>query len=114
MDLIEILWRQDIDLGIGREMFDSSLRRELEKEQEIEQKKVQEADSQHVKDEQPAESSTNEGSEQQVQYVVDGETGTLSSPLSRCAQLSIWVPSSVAPNFFYIVNNIKWFACFCW
>lgn len=28
MELIEVLWRQDIDLGIGREMFESSLRQE--------------------------------------------------------------------------------------
>jgi len=39
MDLIEVLWRQDIDLGVGREMFDSSLRLEAEKEFELEQKK---------------------------------------------------------------------------
>lgn len=45
MDLIEVLWRQDIDLGIGREMFDSSLRMEVEKEFELDQKKQAEVTS---------------------------------------------------------------------
>ena len=40
MDLIEILWRQDIDMGVGKECFDINLRRELEKEQEIEDEKL--------------------------------------------------------------------------
>ena len=42
MDLIEVLWRQDIDLGVGREVFDLNLRKELEKEKEIELQKQQE------------------------------------------------------------------------
>ena len=42
MDLIEILWRQDIDLGVGREMFDMNLRRQLEKERETELQKQRE------------------------------------------------------------------------
>lgn len=41
MDLIDILWRQDMDLGVGREMFDVNLRRELEKEREVEVQKQQ-------------------------------------------------------------------------
>jgi len=32
MDLIDILWRQDIDLGVSREMFESDLWQEQEKE----------------------------------------------------------------------------------
>ena len=39
LDLIEVLWRQDIDLGVGKEVFDPSLRRELEREREIELQK---------------------------------------------------------------------------
>ena len=39
LDLIEVLWRQDIDLGIGKEVFDPNLRRELEREREIELQK---------------------------------------------------------------------------
>ena len=39
LDLIDVLWRQDIDLGVGKEMFDVNLRRELEREREIELQK---------------------------------------------------------------------------
>ncbi|KAL5010704.1 hypothetical protein ScPMuIL_013009 [Solemya velum] len=39
LDLIEVLWRQDIDLGIGKEAFDINLRHELEAERELELKK---------------------------------------------------------------------------
>ena len=39
LDLIEVLWRQDIDLGIGKEAFDINIRRELEREREIELQK---------------------------------------------------------------------------
>lgn len=35
MALIDVLWRQDIDMGVGKETFDVNLRRELEKEQEL-------------------------------------------------------------------------------
>lgn len=42
MDLIETLWRQDIDLGVGKEVFDLNLRRELEREREIELQKQRE------------------------------------------------------------------------
>ena len=34
-----MLWRQDIDLGIGKEAFDIELRRELEREREVELQK---------------------------------------------------------------------------
>ena len=36
MDLIEVLWRQDIDLGIDRDAFDIRRRLELEKQREFE------------------------------------------------------------------------------
>ena len=39
MDLIEVLWRQDIDLGVGRETYDINYRKELEKQREIELEK---------------------------------------------------------------------------
>ncbi|KAK6325078.1 hypothetical protein J4Q44_G00044200 [Coregonus suidteri] len=42
MDLIDILWRQDIDLGAGREVFDLSLRQkenELRRQKELEEEK---------------------------------------------------------------------------
>lgn len=36
LDLIDVLWRQDVDLGVGKEVFDPNLRRELERERELE------------------------------------------------------------------------------
>lgn len=36
LDLIDVLWRQDVDLGVGKEVFDPGLRRELERERELE------------------------------------------------------------------------------
>lgn len=42
MDLIDILWRQDIDLGAGREVFDFSYRQkevQLQREKELEEEK---------------------------------------------------------------------------
>ena len=51
LDLIDVLWRQDIDLGVGKEMFDVNLRRELEREREIElQKERQKVSSDCVLD----------------------------------------------------------------
>ncbi|KAG9338608.1 hypothetical protein JZ751_025446 [Albula glossodonta] len=44
MDLIDILWRQDIDLGAGREVFDYSHRQkehELQRQRELEEEKRQ-------------------------------------------------------------------------
>ncbi|XP_035829484.1 endoplasmic reticulum membrane sensor NFE2L1 isoform X2 [Aplysia californica] len=42
LDLIDVLWRQDVDLGVGKEVYDQSLRQELEKERELEVVKQQE------------------------------------------------------------------------
>ena len=39
LDLIEVLWRQDIDLGVSRETFDINFRKEQEKQREIELEK---------------------------------------------------------------------------
>ena len=39
MDLIDILWRQDMDLGVSREAYDLNMRRQLEKDREIEMQK---------------------------------------------------------------------------
>ncbi|KAI5621105.1 nuclear factor erythroid 2-related factor 2 [Silurus asotus] len=44
MDLIDILWRQDIDLGAGREVFDLSYRQkkvQLQRQKELEEEKRQ-------------------------------------------------------------------------
>lgn len=68
IDLIDILWRQDIDLGAGREVFSYSNR---QKESEEEEK--------------PSRSESKDGSEEQESWrngvnlqeaqPVDGETG---------------------------------------
>lgn len=44
MDLIDILWRQDIDLGVSREVFDFTqrLQHELEKQKTLERQERQE------------------------------------------------------------------------
>ncbi|KAK6181338.1 hypothetical protein SNE40_009212 [Patella caerulea] len=42
LDLIDVLWRQDIDLGVGKDVFDVKLRRELERDREIELQKKRE------------------------------------------------------------------------
>ena len=39
MDLIDAMWQQDLDMGATREMFDTSLRRQMEKERELEKGK---------------------------------------------------------------------------
>uniref|UniRef100_A0A0B7AI49 BZIP domain-containing protein n=1 Tax=Arion vulgaris TaxID=1028688 RepID=A0A0B7AI49_9EUPU len=42
LKLIDILYQQDVDLGVGKEIFDPSFREELEREQELEFIKQQE------------------------------------------------------------------------
>ena len=73
MDLIEILWRQDMDLGVRREMYDLNMRRELEKERELEQLKQQkeEEELQKLQQQEQSEQSLPDTSN----YIVDGETG---------------------------------------
>lgn len=35
LNLIDALWKQDVDLGVGKEVYDYSLRQELEREREL-------------------------------------------------------------------------------
>ncbi|XP_055966337.1 nuclear factor erythroid 2-related factor 2 isoform X2 [Sorex fumeus] len=52
MDLIDILWRQDIDLGVSREVFDFSLRRkehELEKQKKLEKERQEQLQKEQEK-----------------------------------------------------------------
>ena len=42
LELIDVLWRQDEDLGVGKEVYDANLRLELEKKQEMERIRLQE------------------------------------------------------------------------
>jgi len=39
MELIDLLWEQDMDMGIGRELFDPQYRLQLEKESYLNQQK---------------------------------------------------------------------------
>nr|XP_033800605.1 nuclear factor erythroid 2-related factor 2 isoform X2 [Geotrypetes seraphini] len=52
MDLIDILWRQDIDLGAGREVFDYSQRQreyELEKQKKLEKERLEQLQKEQEK-----------------------------------------------------------------
>lgn len=52
MDLIDILWRQDIDLGVSREVFDFSQRRkehELEKQRKLEKERQEQLQKEQEK-----------------------------------------------------------------
>ncbi|XP_077997073.1 endoplasmic reticulum membrane sensor NFE2L1-like isoform X2 [Glandiceps talaboti] len=62
MDLIDVLWKQDIDMGVCREIFDGTYRqKELEKEKLLELERQKEEDK---VDEWAG-----------IEYMVDGETG---------------------------------------
>lgn len=67
IDLIDILWRQDIDLGAGREVFNYSNR---QKENEEEKPSPQES-----KDRNEEQESWRNGVNLQGAPPVDGETG---------------------------------------
>ncbi|XP_043959004.1 endoplasmic reticulum membrane sensor NFE2L1b isoform X1 [Gambusia affinis] len=67
IDLIDILWRQDIDLGAGREVFSYSNR-----QKDTEEEKPNRQDSKDVNDEQE---SWRNGINSQGSQPVDGETG---------------------------------------
>ncbi|XP_041087751.1 endoplasmic reticulum membrane sensor NFE2L1-like isoform X2 [Polyodon spathula] len=66
IDLIDILWRQDIDLGAGREVFDYSSR---QKENKVEKRPSEE------EEERTGESWRNSLNQGQGEGPVDGETG---------------------------------------
>ncbi|XP_054898630.1 endoplasmic reticulum membrane sensor NFE2L1b isoform X3 [Poeciliopsis prolifica] len=78
IDLIDILWRQDIDLGAGREVFSYSNR-----QKDTEEEKPNPQDSKDVNDEQE---SWRNGINLQGSQPVDGETGE-SIPEQECLRL---------------------------
>ncbi|KAG8432487.1 hypothetical protein GDO86_016942 [Hymenochirus boettgeri] len=52
MDLIDILWKQDIDLGVGREVFDYNQRQkeyELEKQKKLEKERLEQLQKEQEK-----------------------------------------------------------------
>lgn len=78
IDLIDILWRQDIDLGAGREVFSYSNR-----QKDTEEEKPNPQDSKDVNDDQE---SWRNGLNLQGSQPVDGETGE-SIPEQECLRL---------------------------
>lgn len=113
LDLIDVLWRQDIDLGVGKEMFDVNLRRELEREREIELRK----ERQKQKDRELLQAKLEEQRRRHEQqwmaenFMRDGETGEwvpmngrrapsqpLASPPAVPQNMSPQVPNVAPPN----------------
>ncbi|XP_022333022.2 uncharacterized protein LOC111130344 isoform X2 [Crassostrea virginica] len=77
LDLIDVLWRQDIDLGVGKEMFDVNLRRELEREREIELQKERQKQKERELLQAKLEEQRRRREQQWMaeNYMRDGETG---------------------------------------
>ncbi|XP_038139386.1 endoplasmic reticulum membrane sensor NFE2L1b isoform X2 [Cyprinodon tularosa] len=78
IDLIDILWRQDIDLGAGREVFSYSNRQKDTEEEK--------PNTQHSKDVSEEQESWRNGINLQGSQLVDGETGE-SIPEQECLRL---------------------------
>ncbi|XP_043959010.1 endoplasmic reticulum membrane sensor NFE2L1b isoform X3 [Gambusia affinis] len=97
IDLIDILWRQDIDLGAGREVFSYSNR-----QKDTEEEKPNRQDSKDVNDEQE---SWRNGINSQGSQPVDGETGE-SIPEQECLRLlEATFPFGEEPEFPVPVGN---------
>ncbi|XP_067687510.1 endoplasmic reticulum membrane sensor NFE2L1-like isoform X2 [Haliotis asinina] len=77
LDLIEVLWRQDIDLGVGKEVFDINLRRELERDRELELQKKREKQKELELIRLKAEEEKRQQQQQWLSqnFMQDGETG---------------------------------------
>ncbi|KAK3105693.1 hypothetical protein FSP39_003608 [Pinctada imbricata] len=121
LDLIDVLWRQDIDLGVGKEVFDINLRRELEREREIELQK----DRQKHKERELLQIKLDEQRRRQQQqwmtenFMQDGETGewvplngrrapasqTISSPQNHSAIQNVSSPQVPPNNLSQNINN---------
>ncbi|XP_076858967.1 nuclear factor erythroid 2-related factor 2a [Brachyhypopomus gauderio] len=91
MELIDILWRQDIDLGAGREVFDFSYRQkevQLQRQRELEEEKR----LQRVKEQEKALLS---------QLQLDEETGEFvprTTPTTSALPQAHTVPAEIAQN----------------
>lgn len=108
LDLIDVLWRQDIDLGVGKEMFDVNLRRELEREREIELQK----ERQKQKDRELLQAKLEEQRRRREQqwmaenFMRDGETGEWVPLNGRRTSQPMSSPSMVPPNMSPQVSNV--------
>ncbi|CAL1534802.1 unnamed protein product [Lymnaea stagnalis] len=77
LDLIDVLWQQDVDLGVGKEVYDPNLRFELEKERENELIKHQEWQKSQLLVKEKAEREKHEQADKWLKehFRRDGETG---------------------------------------
>ncbi|GFO39006.1 nuclear factor erythroid 2-related factor 2 [Plakobranchus ocellatus] len=77
LKLIDVLWKQDEDLGVGKEVFDANLRLELEKKQEMERIKIQEMKKAQMlaKEKQERERQEQANRWLRENFKRDGETG---------------------------------------
>ncbi|XP_060084789.1 endoplasmic reticulum membrane sensor NFE2L1-like isoform X2 [Ylistrum balloti] len=108
LDLIDVLWRQDIDLGVGKEVFDINLRQELEREREVElqkerQKQKEREILQHKQEEQRLQQHRRWLTEN---FMQDTETGEWVALRGRAASGQPPIPNSQLQNFMPYENNM--------
>ncbi|GFR85029.1 nuclear factor erythroid 2-related factor 1-like [Elysia marginata] len=77
LELIDILWKQDEDLGVGKEVYDANLRLELEKKQEMERVRLQEMKKAQLLEKERLEREKQEQASRWLKenFRRDGETG---------------------------------------
>lgn len=77
LELIDILWKQDEDLGVGKEVYDANLRLELEKKQESERIRLQEMKKAQLLEKERLEREKQEQASRwfKENFIRDGETG---------------------------------------
>ncbi|XP_013066639.2 nuclear factor erythroid 2-related factor 2-like isoform X1 [Biomphalaria glabrata] len=77
LDLIDVLWQQDVDLGVGKEVFDLFLRQEIETKKEQELLKHQEWEKSQLQLREKQEKERQEEAEKWLKenFRRDGETG---------------------------------------
>ncbi|RUS91235.1 hypothetical protein EGW08_001041 [Elysia chlorotica] len=77
LELIDVLWRQDEDLGVGKEVYDANLRHELEKKQEMERIRLQELQKAQLLEKERLEREKQEQASRWLKenFRRDGETG---------------------------------------
>ncbi|XP_033733381.1 endoplasmic reticulum membrane sensor NFE2L1-like isoform X1 [Pecten maximus] len=108
LDLIDVLWRQDIDLGVGKEVFDINLRQELERERELELQK----DRQNQKERELLQCKQEEQRLQQQRrwltenFMQDTETGEWVPLRGRSASGQPPIPNNQLQNFMPYDNNM--------
>ncbi|OWF52699.1 nuclear factor erythroid 2-related factor 1-like isoform X1 [Mizuhopecten yessoensis] len=108
LDLIDVLWRQDIDLGVGKEVFDINLRQELERERELELQK----DREKQKEREVLQCKHEEQRLQQQRrwltenFMQDTETGEWVPLRGRASSGQPPIPNSQLQNFMPYDNNM--------